>query len=218
MFVACFILCSPVLSQDYTDRPIVWQDNNAIGHIYMETTLEDCEYCYTLDTLNILGQQVIIRLDVSLVGYYDGFNMFSHDVKIYEEINLSKKEFLLRFSSINSGNMFELYFRKNKKGILYMHRKQWFYSNSFTYMEIADNDYTSFSSTHICNKVINKEVENTINFSDLFFLEQSDDTPENCFNCPIEYSWEECLKMKAKNKFIKIMKAHEKTEEFKNMD
>jgi hypothetical protein len=179
-----FFLSFAVFSQKL-DKTSVFENNKRIGFLNEETTKE-CDNCYYFDSENIFNKKIIFRLPL-LTKTQEEKNFF--DLLYWIKISTyNKNTKIIEFSSTISGSFYRLYVSlvNNKLVII----KKMTYSNgTFTYK--TDDDNEMFPSTQICLQKPNKVIINdTLNFNNLFKYNKKE-----CFDCPIKYSLEECLKM-----------------------
>lgn len=175
------------------DKTPVFENNKRIGFLNEETTKE-CDNCYYFDSENIFNKKIIFRLPLSTKAQEEK-NFF--DLLYWIKISsYNKNTKTIEFSSTINGSFYRLYVSliNNKLVII----KKMTYSNgTFTYKTDSDNEM--FPSTHICLQKTNEVIINdTLDFNNLFKYNKKE-----CFDCPIKYSLEECLKMNNKKEKFK---------------
>ena len=173
------------------NKKIVYQNNNIVGYLYSETSL-NCEDCYTLDTLIILGRKTIIQTETEFRGYNDGKQVFYP--RFFIELVTEDDKAILKFNSTTTSDTYWLSIKKEKSDNIYIYEEFMWYPNASVDIEISENDFTGSKCSHICRKSVYKLIDKKIAFTDYFMFNDDSINPGNeCFNCPIKYSLDECL-------------------------
>jgi len=152
--------------EDNTNRFPVYHNNDIVGYLYTDTdaTLDE-EECYTLDTLDVFGKQLIVQIPVTYRGYYDGTTMFFPYRFI--ELETSNNSAFINFNNSISSGMERLTIKKEKSGAIYIYEELSYWPNSHATIKIGEDDFSSASCSHICIKAVHKLVGDRIVFSDL---------------------------------------------------
>jgi len=191
-----FILVSPVLlsaQEDNTNKFSVYWNDSIVGYLGlgMETTFKE-DGCYTLDTLILFEKKIIVQTEVFYSEYQDTIYFLPN---FGVELEIIDNEAIIKFNSTVSGDTYWLLVKKEKSEVLYIYEEFLWYSNSSVHIEIAKDEFNDFKCYHICGKEVYKLVDEKIVFTDYFHFDQN----KECFDCPTQYSFEECLKMKKNN-------------------
>jgi len=170
------------------DKAPVFENNKRIGFLNEQTT-KLCDDCYYFNSENIFNKKISFKLPLTTTTQ-DGLNFF--DLLYWIKISTyNKNTKIIEFSSTITGSFYRLYVSliNNKLVII---KKMTFSNGRYTYK--TDDDNYMFPSSYICLQTTNKVIINdTLNFNNLFKFNKKE-----CFDCPIKYSLEECLKMKNK--------------------
>jgi len=185
--------------ENVSNEFLVYSNNNIVGYLYEKTEL-DCENCYILDTLTVFGKEVIVQTEVELQGYADGTNIFFRN--LFVELEMKRNEAIIKFNSTSTGDTYWLFIRKSKSGMLYINEELLWYPSSVVKVKISEDEYDYFRGSHICRKKVHKLLRHKIVFSDFFDFGEGS-TSKKCFDCPQQYSLDECIKMHVRKKKFK---------------
>lgn len=171
------------------DTTLVYENNKVIGKIAQKTTFT-CKMCYAINSIKIGNKEIKLQIPVSNRGV-NNESILEYDFAIDKiENNLNSTE--IRYSSTLSSKAYEVKLDKNEKGEIYISRVIT-HSYGIKDIKIGENDYESFQSNSVCQNEKKTFIKDTITVDDNFFF-----TNEECFDCPIEYTIEECIANKKK--------------------
>ncbi len=171
------------------DSTLVYQDNKVVGKIAQKTTF-NCKSCYAISKVKIGDKEIVIKIPVSNRGISNE-SILEYDFAI-DKMESNINYTIVKYSSTLSSKAYELKLNKNEKGQIYVIKVLTF-SYGIRDIEIAENDYESFQSNLICQSEKRTLVKDTIIISDNHFFEKNE-----CFDCPIKYTIEECIANKEK--------------------
>lgn len=195
LFVTCiFLLSCKAKSYIITDKDLpvkdsilVYENNKVVGKISQQTT-HICKECYTLSNSEI--ENIKIKIPVSNRNI-NNKSVLEQDFAV-DKMLKDDENTVLKYSSTSSSKSYEIAINKNKSGDTYIVRSL---TNSYGSkdIKIGDNDYESFQSNFICQSEKKIKIKETITLNDSpVFLK------EDCFDCPVKYTIEECLANKKK--------------------
>ncbi|WP_427873541.1 hypothetical protein [Flavobacterium sp. MMS24-S5] len=198
--VCCFLsfFTIQLYSQSQYKIP-VYENKKKIGNIN-EITSRECDNCYSIYRYKIFDQNVTIKIPVEINGIQNGKTEQNYlkSICTIETIRKNKNTVIIKFNSIYNGNSYWLFVSKIN-GQLYI-TKKFKYSNNVYNKKIGKDDIESFPSTLICSQSLKSIIKTEISFSNLF---EKEDIKNICFDCPINYTINECLKIQQKKqKFV----------------
>ena len=137
--------------EDYRYRFPVYHNNDIVGYLYTETDATwDEEECYALDTLDILGKQVIVQTEVTYIGCPDGSTEFFP--YRFVELKTNKNSAYINFYNTMKPDTEQLSLKKDKSGAIYIYEELLWWPNYIATIKIGEEDFTSARCSHICVK------------------------------------------------------------------
>ncbi|MFD1601291.1 hypothetical protein ACFSJW_23105 [Flavobacterium artemisiae] len=174
----------------------VYENKRKIGNIN-DITSSYCNDCYAIYRYKIFNKDLLIKIPVEINELQNG-KIAQNYLKGICTIVLTKKNkntIIIKFNSIYNGNSYWLDISKIN-GQLYI-TKKFKYSNSVHHKKADDGDVESFLSTLICSQSLRIRIKTEISFSNLF---EKEDKKNICFDCPINYTIDECVRTQQKKK------------------
>ncbi len=188
LLITCMILLS-CKAQNHTttaknntvaDSTLVYENNKVIGKI-SEATTHNCKACYTLKSIGT----VKIKIPVSN-RVVNNKSLLEQDFAIDKMVTTGNTT-VIKYSSTSSSEAYEMQVNKN-----YIVRLVT-YSYGSKDVKIGENDYESFQANSICQSEKKIKIKDTITLNDSYVF-----TSQECFDCPVKYTIEECISNKKK--------------------
>ena len=163
---------------------LVFENNKVVGKIN-EQTLYDCTACYTINTIDVGKSKIKIKIPVSARGMNNQL-LLQHDFMIDSLIS-NEISTLIKYSSTSSSKSYEVTLKQNSDYSIQI-TKLLTYNSATKDVKIGADDYAPFQSNFICSNEKARPVKDTITLNDSFVF-----TDNDCFDCPINYSIEDCV-------------------------
>lgn len=164
------------------DSTLVYENNKVIGKISQPTEY-NCKSCYTISNSGTIKIKVPVSNRV-----INNQPLLQHDFAI-DKIVTDKNNTGIKYSSTSSSKAYEMVVN-NKDGYIV---KLLTYSYGSKDIKIGENDYESFQANAICKSEKKIKIKDTITLNDSYAF-----TKEDCFDCPVKYTIEECIANKKK--------------------
>lgn len=204
--ILLFSACNDQITKTLTEGGCISDENGdciifdsngiGLGVISKPNDLPDSDDYYILTTYQLFGKWHYFSDRIPLFGLYPNRQFTKCAYITYIDTSHNELKIILQ-SSIGSLHSYEAiyYIDTTKKMITKIKSLQ---QNTLSYQEIAKDDYSYFQCTRICEKETAIMISDTMNLYD-FFLGFEDKKDDNCFDCPLRYSIDECLEMKKNN-------------------
>lgn len=153
--------------------------NEVIGQLHNLTEIHECEDCYYLEEMILFNTKINIQIPVTAQN---------EKIEILYKYNLIEKEneTILEFSSVYTGDFFLIYFMKFENEI-YINKLLRF-QRSIYKKELAPDDFDYLPATEIC------KLDSIIKIKDVLpMLDFLNSNFDNCLQCPLEVSIDECI-------------------------
>lgn len=164
------------------DSTLVYENNKVIGKISQPTEY-NCKACYTTSNSGTIKIKVPVSNRV-----INNQSLLQHDFAI-DKIVKDKNNTVIKYSSTSSSKAYEMVVN-NKDGYIV---KLLTYSYGSKDIKIGENDYESFQANVICQSEKKIKIKDTITLNDGYAFAK-----EDCFDCPVKYTIEECIANKKK--------------------
>ena len=164
------------------DSTLVYENNKVIGKISQPTEY-NCKACYTISNSGTIKIKVPVSNRV-----INSQSLLQHDFAI-DKIVTDKNNTVIKYSSTSSSKAYEMIVN-NKDGYIV---KLLTYSYGSKDIKIGEGDYESFQANSICQSEKKIKIKDTITLNDDYAF-----TKEDCFDCPVKYTIEECIANKKK--------------------
>jgi len=164
------------------DSTLVYENNKVIGKISQPTEY-NCKACYTINNSGTIKIKTPVSNRV-----INNQSLLQHDFAI-DKIVTDKNNTVIKYSSTSSSKAYEMVVN-NKDGYIV---KLLTYSYGSKDIKIGENDYESFQANAICQSEKKIKIKDTITLNDGYAF-----TKEDCFDCPVKYTIEECIANKKK--------------------
>ena len=167
-----------------TDSTLVYENNKVVGEISQPTTY-NCKACYTINNSKIGNIKIKVPVSNRVINNQ---SLLQHDFAI-DKIVTDKNNTVIKYSSTLSSKAYEMVV-DNKDGYIV---KLLTYSYGSKDIKIGENDYESFQANAICQSEKKIKIKDTITLNDGYAFAK-----EDCFDCPVKYTIEECTANKKK--------------------
>lgn len=183
---------TPKNNSSVADSTFVYENNKIIGKVYQQTTF-DCKTCYTISDSKVGNYKIKIPVSNRNINNQ---SVLEHDFIIDKTLK-NENNTVIKYSSTSSSKAYEILI-ENKKDEAYI-VKSISYSYGSKDVKIGENDFESFPSNFICQS------ENRIKIKDTIMLNDSSVfAKEDCFDCPVRYTIDECMANKKKGVKMKF--------------
>ncbi len=191
--VIILILVSTLGFSQKSETQPVFHKNKIVGFLNQSAN-RDYNNCYFFSKKTVFNKKINFKIIVE-INKINEENLFIplYNVKISR---FSENIKIVEFSSTVNSNFYRLYVSNVKNKLLII--KKISYSNG-VYVDKINDENDMFPSTHICiNEQKKNIVGDTLIFDTLFKFNKSE-----CFDCPIKYSLEDCLKIRKSKQKVK---------------
>ncbi|MEZ0005357.1 hypothetical protein ABH942_000708 [Flavobacterium sp. 28YEA47A] len=164
------------------DSTLVYESNKVIGKITQPTTY-NCKACYTISNSKIGNIKIKVPVSNRMINNQ---SLLEQDFAI-DKIVTNGNNTIIKYSSTSSSKAYEM--EVNKDYIVRLLT----YSYGSKDIKIGENDYESLPANSICQSEKKIKIKDTITLNDSYVF-----TNKDCFDCPVNYTIEECIANKKK--------------------
>lgn len=181
---------------DTNGNCIIYDSNgNKLGVISKPNDLPDCDDYYLLTPYRLFGKWYYIRERIPLFGTYPKRHFIGVVGNSSIDTTDNELKFKLQAGAGSNYNFKAIYYTDTTQKTIVRIESQ---HDASSYQEIAENDYSYYPSSRICDKDTIIAITDTMNLYD-YLIGWENIKVDNCFDCPIRYTLKECENMKKNN-------------------